>query len=213
MGILNPVRPFPHGFGDGILQGCGSGCDRNDFCAQKAHPVDVESLTDGIFFAHEYDAFHTHEGCGRRGGYTVLTGAGFRDQAGFTNFFSKKCLAKDIVDLMSAGMVQILPFQVDLSAAQVLCHLPGIIEPGRASGVVVQKIGKFPLKIRIFFIMIICLFQFNYRVHQRFGDILPAVNAEASVRIGHGISSFHISYSFNKCFHFRRIFFSVGFDS
>ena len=47
-------------------------------------------------------------GSGGGGGYAVLTGAGLGNEAGLAHPFCQKGLADAVVDLMGAGMVQIL---------------------------------------------------------------------------------------------------------
>ena len=102
------------------------------------HPVDVQRLSAGVFFSHEHHAGHVHQRRGRGRSDTVLSGAGLGNQAGFAHLLCQKRLSQDIVDLMRARVVQVLPLEIDLRTAQVLCHLRGIVEPGRSSRIVVE---------------------------------------------------------------------------
>ncbi len=44
VGIVNAVRPLPHGFGDRVLKGGGAGGDGVHLCPQQPHPVHIERL-------------------------------------------------------------------------------------------------------------------------------------------------------------------------
>ena len=43
----------------------------------------------------------------------------------------------------------------------------------------IQKLGELPVESFVVLVVIVCRFQFNDRVHQRLGDILSPVDAEA----------------------------------
>ena len=64
------------------------------------------------------------------------------------------------------------------------------IEPGGPSRVFVEEFRQLPVKFRVIFIIVVGFLQLNHRVHQGFGNILPAVNAEAPLWICHNRSSF-----------------------
>ena len=50
----------------------------------------------------------------------MLTGAGFRDDAGFAHALGEQDLAQTVVDLVGAGVVQFIALEVDLRATQML---------------------------------------------------------------------------------------------
>ncbi|MPM07396.1 hypothetical protein SDC9_53702 [bioreactor metagenome] len=81
---------------------------------------------------------------------------------------------------MGAGVVQVLPLEVDFRPAQISCHLFCEVEQGRPSGVVSEEVGQLRLKLRVVFIEIVRFFQFIHGVHQGFGNILAAVDSESS---------------------------------
>ena len=116
MRVADPAGPLAEGGGAGVLQGCGPFCNRDDLCAEQAHPVDIERLAYGILFSHEYHAFHSHERRGSRGGYAVLSGAGFGNQACLSHFFGQQRLAQHIVNLVGPGMVEVLALEIDRTA-------------------------------------------------------------------------------------------------
>ena len=180
VGIFDAAGPFPHGFGNGVFQGAGSGGYRNDVRPQQFHFVDVKSLPLRILDAHENHAFHVHQCSGSGGGNTVLSGAGFGDQTGLSHLLGQQCLAKDVVDLVGTGVVQVFPFQIDLRTAQIPGHFLCVVQPARAARIIIQQVLQFPAKIRIILEMFIGFFQFDHCIHQCLRNVLAAVTAESS---------------------------------
>ena len=120
----------------GVLERARAGRDRNDLRAEQAHAVHIERLTLGVLHAHEHHALHAHESGGGRGRHTVLTGAGLRDQTGLAHLFRQQRLTEHVVDLVGAGVVQILTLEVDLRTAEVLCHMLRKVQARRTACVV-----------------------------------------------------------------------------
>ena len=190
MGVFDAGGPFPHRLGYGVLQrGCAR-LYRNHLRSQKAHPVHIEGLADRIFLPHKDHALHPHEGGGSGGSHPVLPRPRLGDQAGLAHPLGQKGLSQHIVDLVGPGVVQILPLQIDLRPAQIFRHLFGKIQPGWPPRVFIQKLGELPVESFVVLVVIVCRFQFNDRVHQRLGDILSPVDAEASLWIGHALAPF-----------------------
>ena len=154
------------------------------FRTQKFHAEDVESLAFRIFFSHKNFAFQPEQCSGRGCGHPVLAGAGFGNDALFAHPFGQEHLPENIVDFVGTGMVQILPLQIDFRPAQIFRHFFRIIEKRRASCVLFQQSVQFGDKFRVIFKTFIRFFQFVDRVHQRLGNILPAVNTESSFTHG-----------------------------
>ena len=190
VGVSNSGGPLPHRLGYRVFQCSCSCCHRNDFCAEQTHPVHVQRLPAGIFLSHKYHALHAHQRRGSGSGDAMLSCSCLRDQTGFPHLLRQERLPQHVIDLVRARVVQIFPFQIDLRAAQIFCHLLRIIESRRSSRILIEQFCQFPVEFRVIFIMVIRFFQFNYRIHQCLRDILPAVNAKASVWIRHHCSSF-----------------------
>ena len=131
MRVIDSGGPLPHRLGYRILQGCCTGCNRNDLCSEQPHAIDIECLTLRILLAHEYNTFHIQECCCRRRCNSMLTGSGLRDQTGLTHFLRQECLSQDIIDLMGSSMIQVFSLQVNLRSAQLSGQLLRIIQIGR----------------------------------------------------------------------------------
>jgi autotransporter-associated beta strand protein len=81
----------------------------------------------------------------------VLAGAGFGDDAFFAEAFGEQDLAEGVVDLVGAGVEQVLALEVDFGAAEFFGPAFGEIERGRAADVVVQQVVELGLERGIVF--------------------------------------------------------------
>ena len=79
MRIGDSVRPFAESFAYGVFKRARAAFDGYDFRAQKFHAVDVQSLPNRIFRAHENFALHAEKRGGSSSCDAVLTRASLRD--------------------------------------------------------------------------------------------------------------------------------------
>ena len=112
----------------------------------------------------------------------MLAGSGFGDQARFAHLLRQQRLPEHVVDLVGPGVVEVLSLEVDLRAAKVGGHALGQIQQAGTAGVFVEKPGQLRVEFRVIFVALISTVELVHGVHQGFGDVLPAVNAEASLR-------------------------------
>ena len=168
MGIRHPVGPFPHGFIHRILQGLRSAGYRMHLCAKQLHPVYVQRLSVRILLPHKNLALHAQQRRGRSGCHPMLPCSGLRDHPGFSHLFGHEHLAQHIVDLVGSGVVQILPLQINLRAAQIPGHLFRIVQKGRPAGIFLLQTIQLLQEIRILFIKFIAFLQADQFIHQGF---------------------------------------------
>ena len=180
MGVVDASCPLPHGLGNRVLEGSRASGNRHHLCPQKPHPVHVQRLPLRVLFPHEHHALHAHEGGGGGRGDPMLARAGLGDEPGLAHLLGKQSLTQHVVYLVGAGVVQILPLEVDFRPAQVLRQLFGEGQPGGPARVLVQQLRQLPVEARVVLIKVIGSFQLNHGVHQSFRDVLPAVDAKAS---------------------------------
>ena len=76
----------------------------------------------------------------------MLSCAGFRNDAFLAHASCKQTLAKTVIDLVRAGVIQILPLQINLRAAPRLGESRRKIQRCRTAGVVVEQIVELGLK-------------------------------------------------------------------
>ena len=97
----------------GLLQGSRPRLHRAHLGAQQPHPLDIRGLAPHVLRAHVHDAFEPQQGaCGRRG-HAMLAGAGLGDDPLLAHPASEERLPDRVVDLVCAGMGQVLALQVD----------------------------------------------------------------------------------------------------
>src|SRR6185503_3749901 len=106
-------------------------------------------LATNVLFAHVDVAFQSKTRADRRGGDAMLTGAGLGDDALLAHPPREQSLAEAIVDLVSAGVIQVLALEIDLAAVPCFGEPVGVVKRRRPSGVVVKKVVELRLKRRI----------------------------------------------------------------
>ena len=114
-----------------VLQRPRAGADRDHLGAQHAHPHDVGALAADVLLAHVDMALEAEPGAHRGRGDAVLAGAGLGDDPALAQPPGQQRLADRVVDLVGAGVVQILALQPDPHARRQLHHALGQVERRR----------------------------------------------------------------------------------
>ena len=131
-------HPVAHRLVQRVLQRLRSRFDRHDGRAEQLHPVDVLRLAPHVFGAHVDDAFHAEARGDRRRRDAVLAGAGLGDHAPLAQALREQRLADAVVDLVRAGVVQVLALQPDLRAAELARPALGVIDGRRPADVMLE---------------------------------------------------------------------------
>ena len=184
MRVVDAAGPFAEGFVDGVFERAGAGIDGSHLGAQQAHLVHVERLALGVLASHVDDAFHVEQRRRCGGCHAVLTCAGFGDQARFAHLLRQQRLPEHVVDLVCSGVVEVFALEVDFRAAKVGGHALGQVQQAGTAGIFVEKPGQLSVEFGIVFVMLVSFVELVHGVHQGFRDVLPAMNAEASLRCG-----------------------------
>ena len=116
----------------------------------------------------------------------MLPGAGFGDDTRLAHALGHQNLAQHVVDLVAAGVIQLVALEVDLGAPQLLGQALGEIERTGPAGIVLEQIVELVLERRIGLGVIVGLFQIEDQRHQRFGDVAAAEDAEMPALVGAG---------------------------
>ena len=182
--VARRAHPVAHRFVGRVAQGPRAGRHRHDRRPQRPHVEDVELLAADVFLAHVDRAFDAEEGAGRRRGDAVLAGAGLGDHPRLVHPLGQHDLADGVVDLVGAGVVQVLALQVDLGPAGVFREPLGVKERRRAADVVLQVIVQPRLKLGIGLRLLVGRGELIERVHQRFGHEPAAERAEPAQDVG-----------------------------
>jgi hypothetical protein len=118
-------HPVTHRLVDRVLERLRARGDRHDFRAEEPHPLDVRVLPAHVLLAHVDDAVEPQQGGRGRCRDAVLAGAGLGDHPLLLHRSRQQRLAEGVVDLVRAGVQQILALEKDARAAQLLRQAVG----------------------------------------------------------------------------------------
>ena len=113
VGRLDVRDPVAHRLVDRVLERRAAGRDRPDLRAERPHPEHVRLLALDVLGAHVDDARQAEQRAGRRGRDAVLAGAGLGDDPGLAEPAGQERLAERVVDLVGAGVGEVLALQVE----------------------------------------------------------------------------------------------------
>ncbi len=119
VGVRDIGDPVAHRLVHRVLQRAGAGGDRLHLGAQQLHAEHVGLLPLDVGGAHVDGAGQAEQRADRGGGDAVLAGAGFGDDAGLAHAAGQQDLAHAVVDLVGAGVVQLVALEVDFRAAEL----------------------------------------------------------------------------------------------
>ena len=100
---------------DRLFQGLKPVSHRDDICAEDLHARHVRRLFRDIDLAHVNITLQAEIRGGRRKCHAMLPGTGLGDQFLLAHEFCKKSLPHAVIELMSAGMIQILALEINLA--------------------------------------------------------------------------------------------------
>ena len=120
---------------------------------------------------------------GGRGGRgdAVLAGAGLGDEAGLAHPPGEQRLAEDVVDLVRAGVVEVLALEQQ-AHAELAAEVVALGEDRRPAGVVAQDVVELGAERRVGPRLAERRLQLLARRHERLGHEAPAELAEAPGR-------------------------------
>ena len=170
--------PVAHRLVDRVLERARAGRHRHDLGAEQPHAGDVERLPPGVLLAHVDDAVEAEQRGSGRGGHAVLAGTGLGDHPLLADVPGEQRLPQHIVDLVRAGVVEVLALEQHARSAGVLAELRHVGERRRAAGVVAQQRLQFGAERGIGLGLVEGSGQVVDRGDERFGDESTAVRAE-----------------------------------
>src|SRR3954454_7652576 len=108
----------------------------------------------------------------------MLTRTGLGNDAALAHALRQQCLANAVVDLVRAGMEQVLALQIDLRAAKVLGQAASKKQRRGPSGKLLQQVLQALTEAPVLACVLIGALQLVKRRHQRFGNVLATELAE-----------------------------------
>ncbi|CAM5312182.1 hypothetical protein SHIRM173S_11306 [Streptomyces hirsutus] len=169
---------------DGVLEGAAAGLHGDDLGAEHAHPGHVEGLALGVDLAHVDGAVEAEQGAGGGGGDAVLAGAGLGDDTGLAHAPGEQGLAEHVVDLVGAGVVEVLALEEDPGTAGVFGEPGHLGEGTRAAGVVDQQVVEFAGELGVGLGLVVLDGDLVHRGDERLRDELAAERAEVALGAG-----------------------------
>ena len=183
-GVIDIGDPVAQRLVHGVLEGLGAGLHRPHLGAEQLHAKHVRLLPRDVDCAHVDHAFEAEAGAQRRGGDAVLAGAGLRDHPRLAHALRQHDLAEHVVDLVRAGMIELVALEIDFGAAapagrrrclaQMLGEPLGEIERRWAADIVGEVALHLPLEFGIDLGRGVGLLELEDQRHQRLGDEAPA---------------------------------------
>jgi hypothetical protein len=160
-----------------LLQRACPELDRADLRAEEAHPLDVGGLSRHVLGAHVDDAVEAEARADGGGGDPVLARAGLRDDPLLAEPAGDERLAKGVVDLVRAGVAEVLALQIDgLPLREPLRS----VERGGAADVVALQPAQLGEKAGVVLDLRPAALQLVQGGDERLGHVAPAVGAEVA---------------------------------
>src|SRR5690606_14532312 len=95
-------------------------------------------------------------------------------------------LAEAVVDLVRAGVVEVLALEIDLGAAEMAGQTLGEIELRRTAGIEGRELLELRPELRVGLGLVPVPFQIEDQRHQRLGDEAAAEKPEHALLVGSG---------------------------
>src|SRR5205085_9144796 len=113
---LDVRDPIADGLACRLLQRAGAEFDRDDLCAEQAHPLDVGPLPAHVLLAHVDRALEPEAGADSRGRNSMLARACFGDDAALAEPAREDGLPERVVQLVRTGVEEVFSLQVETPA-------------------------------------------------------------------------------------------------
>src|SRR5581483_1136577 len=150
------------------------------------HAQHIGLLPRDVDRSHVNDARQPEFRAQRGGCDAVHAGAGLGDDAPLAHTLGQHDLAKHVVHLVRAGVIELLALEVDLGAAAVLREALGKIER-RGPADIGREIGvHLRPERRIGLGLVVGALEIEDQRHQRLGDEAAAIDAEMAALVGAG---------------------------
>ncbi|EYT80561.1 hypothetical protein CF54_24780 [Streptomyces sp. Tu 6176] len=184
VGAVDVGDPVAERLVDGVLQGAAAGLHGHDLGAEHAHPGHVQGLPLGVDLAHVDRAVQAEQGAGGGGGDAVLAGAGLRDHPRLAHALGEQRLAEHVVDLVGAGVVQVLALEEHPGAARVFGEAGHLGQGAGPAGVVDEQVVQLTGEGGVGLRLVVLDGDLVHGGDQGLRDELAAVRAEVALGAG-----------------------------
>src|SRR5690606_31337112 len=152
--------------------------------AEQLHPGHVERLALAVDGAHVDDALQAEQRGGGGGGHAVLAGAGLGDDALLAQPLGQQRLAQHVVDLVGAGVGEVLALEQHARAAGLLAEARHVGERGRPPRVRAQQVVELGQERRVLLGLGVGASDLVERGDERLGHEPAAEDAELAPGVG-----------------------------
>src|SRR5450631_263583 len=185
MSVADVGDPVADRLVGGVLERAGAAVDGDDRGTQEAHAIDVDRLAAHVLTADVHRAAEAGSSACRGGGHAMLAGAGLRDNPALAHALGEHHLAEGVVDLVGAGVEQVLALQPDLRPTGGGAQSWSVGEGCGAARVLVEQPAPFRLERRVGEGLVHDGLELVERRHHGLGDIGSAIGAEATAAAAH----------------------------
>jgi hypothetical protein len=158
----------------------------DDVAAHELHAEDVQALAADVLRAHVDVAVEAEQGGDGGGRDAVLARAGLGDDAPLAHALGQQCLADRVVDLVRAGVVEVLALAVNLGAAELVGEAAGVVEAGGAADELVQVVVELGVERRVALGTVVLGGELLDGGDEGLGDVDAAVRPEVAGGVGEG---------------------------
>ena len=188
VGGLDVGHPVTHRLVDRVLERCAAASDRADLGTQRVHPEHVRLLPLDVLRAHVHDARQPEQRARGGGRDAVLAGARLRDDPCLAEPPREQRLAERVIDLVRAGMGEVLALQVQAKGRGRLAAGRGLagaiqdplgepicaIERRRATGEGREQLAQLGPEARVVAELVVRSLQLGECAHERLGHVPAA---------------------------------------
>jgi len=154
-----------------------------DGSAEEPHADDVQRLALDVLATHEDLAGQPEERGHGRGRDPVLSGAGLGNDPRLAHAARQQDLAERVVDLVRAGVAEVLTFEIDAGAAERAAQALGLIQERRPAGVLALQDAQLATEARVPAQPMIGALQLGERRHERFAHVSATVRPEVPAAV------------------------------
>ena len=158
-GVVDIGDPIAHGLIERVFEGFAATLHRYHGGAQQFHAVDIGALALDVLAAH---VDHAGQSVARADGgssHPVLAGAGLGNHPWFAHSLGQHGLANGVVDLVGAGVVEVLAFEENLRATLLQAQALRMVNRRGAADKVGQLILEFGHEGRVMLVACIGCFE------------------------------------------------------
>mmetsp|Transcript_109119 Transcript_109119/g.304163 ORF Transcript_109119/g.304163 Transcript_109119/m.304163 type:complete len:274 (-) Transcript_109119:725-1546(-) len=179
--------PVPHRLVDRVLERPRAALRGHDLSAHHLHAEDVQRLALHVHRAHVDDALEAQERAGRGAGDAMLARTSLGDHPRLAEALGEQRLAQSVVDLVRAGVGELLALEPQLGAPQLRRQPLRVVDWRGAADVLRAEAPELRLELRVPLCGLPSLAEFLVCLHERLRDVAPAILSKVPLALLRGL--------------------------